>query len=115
MQAKESRYEEIEAEMPHTIQESATCKWIRIRGDLKDKLKRSFIPLYAWKIVFSTKMEVSVIFMIYLHLVNSVEEIERSDGEDDSIDVEESSALGRVGWRVARQQHLFLLCEFTHY
>ena len=60
-------------------------------------------------------MEVSVIFMIYLHLVNSVEEIERSDGEDDSIDVEESSALGRVGWRVARQQHLFLLCEFTHY
>ena len=63
MQAKESRYEEIEAEMPHTIQESATCKWIRIRGDLKDKLKRSFIPLYAWKIVFSTKMEVSVIFV----------------------------------------------------
>ena len=114
MQAKESRYEEIKAEMLHTIQESATCNWIRIRGNLKDELKRSFT--ICLENCFSTKMTVSVeIFLIYLHLVNSIEEIERSDGEDGGIDVEESSALGRVGWRVARQQHLLLLCEFTHY
>lgn len=46
--------------------------------------------------------------------MNSVEEVERGDGDDQRVEVEEEVSLGGAGRRVAREQKFLFLGELAH-